>query len=159
MQYLDHLSSEELQTLTDAIPYITVLIAGADGNIDQEEKEWANKLTHIRSYASEEMLREYYEKVGETFSDRLTHFINTLPQDVTARTAAISTELEKVNPILAGLENAYAHRMYTNFVSFAEHVAKSSGGFLRFGSVSKEEKAVMGLNMITPIEEEFEEES
>ena len=41
----------QFEVTKDAIGWITVLIAGADGNIDKEETAWAEKLTKIRSYA------------------------------------------------------------------------------------------------------------
>ena len=38
------LSAEEISLLKDAHAYITVLIAGADGNIDADELSWADKI-------------------------------------------------------------------------------------------------------------------
>lgn len=147
-----NLSAEEAQLALDAVPYVTILIAGADGKIDANETEWASKLTKIRGYAHEEALQEYYDKVGTTFSEKLKGLTNSLPKEVDQRTAAISTELAKLNDIFPKLDQTYAGLLYKSLVTFADHVAKSSGGFLRFGSVSKEEAALIELPMITPVE-------
>ena len=148
----ESLSQEEKADLLDAIPYITILIAGADGNIDQAEKAWAAKIAKIRSYDYHKSLQEYYLKVGENFSERLDYLLEHLPNDKDARAAAVSTQLAKINTILPKLENEDAYRFYKGLLSFAEHVAKASGGFLGWGSISKEEYDVLKLKMITPIE-------
>ncbi|MFT5265682.1 MAG: hypothetical protein ACI8YQ_004438 [Polaribacter sp.] len=146
---------EEL--LVDAIPLITILIAGADGNIDDDEKSWGAKLTKIRSYSYPELLNEYYKTVGATYSDKVESYIKSLPSDVDARSAAISEKLTGLNGLLAQLDQADAHIIYKSFLTFAEHVAKASGGFLRIGAISNAESKLMGLPMITAIEQPEEE--
>lgn len=153
------LNTEEVNALLDAIPMVTVLIAGADGEIDSEERKWGAKMTKIRSYAHPENLQAYYEAIGETYENRVNELISSLPDDTDQRNEAISEKLSQLNPILAKLDQNFAKRMYESLTSFAEHVAKASGGFLRIGSISKEEKQWINLPMITPIIiEETEEE-
>lgn len=151
------LTVEETQALVDAVPLVTVLIAGADGNIDSEEKEWAAKMTEIRSYAHPESLHGYYQEVGKQYSEKLDHYIKTFPTDVDTRTNQISATLAELNPILQKLDINLAFSLYKSLTSFAKHVAKASGGFLRFGSISSEEAKLIDLPMITPIEIEEEE--
>ena len=38
------LSAEQYSQLKDALSYVTVLIAGADGEIDEQELNWAEKI-------------------------------------------------------------------------------------------------------------------
>lgn len=150
-------NDQQAEQLVDAIPLITILIAGADGNIDNEEKEWGEKLTKIRSYSNPELLNDYYQQVGETYHDKLEALIISLPNDVDKRTAVVSERLAALNPILAQLDQRDGHNLYKSFVTFAEHVAKASGGFLRIGAISKAESKLIDLPMITPIEEPEEE--
>jgi hypothetical protein len=152
------ISEEEQQSLLKAISQITVLIAGADGNIDTAEVEWATKLTTIRSYAYAEELKPYYAAVGETFDADVKELIAQLPDSIEERSTILTTRLKELNSILPKLNNQTAFRLYESYLSFAEHVAKASGGFLRFASISKEEKSLMTLPMITPIILEIEEE-
>ena len=153
------LTNEEANLMVDAIPLITILIAGADGNIDQEEKDWATKLTEIRSYAHPENLQDYYTHVGEKYQDRLESLINNLPDDVEVRGKLISEKLSELNNIFPKLDENLAHRLYKSLTSFADHVARASGGFLRFGAVSSAESKFVKLSMITPVEITPEEEA
>ncbi len=151
IQEFEGLNQEEQQLLVDSIPLITILIAGADGNIDQDELDWSEKLTGIRAYAHPDTLNPYYELVGQHFSERMTHLMTSLPQDTATRQEAVSQQLAQLNAVLPKLEFNYAQRLYTSLTSFAEHVAKASGGFLGFASISKEEASLLDLPMITPI--------
>ena len=47
----EKLSESQFQVTKEAIVWITVLIAGADGNIEEEETKWAAKVTKIRGYS------------------------------------------------------------------------------------------------------------
>lgn len=154
----NRVNAEELQTLKDAIAWITILIAGADGNIDTDELEWATKLTNIRSYSYAEDLKDYYATVGENFESDLKNLISSSPTDIAERTTVLTDKLASVNPILAKMDNAIAFKLYESYLSFSEHVAKASGGFLRFATISKEEKSLMNLEMINQIILEIEEE-
>ncbi len=149
----------EKKQLIDAIAQITILIAGADGTIDTAETAWASKLTKIRSYATEEMLQDYYKIVGKTFNDDLNALILSLPKDTDERTKVLAGKLTLLNDPLCKLPNAIGATLYTSFISFAKHVAEASGGFLRMWSVSGEEKKLMSLPMIEPIELIEEEEA
>lgn len=151
-----NLTEEESQQLSEAIPTITVLIAGADGNIDMNEIEWANKLTKIRSYSYLEELKPYYTKIGETFEVDLMALIGAVSKDTDERNQSLSNKLAALNPILAKLDNSIAYPLYESYLSFAEHVAKASGGFLRFASISTEEKSLINLDMIDRIELELD---
>jgi len=150
------LSESEIDLMYDAIPLITIYIAGADGNIDKEEKEWAEKITKIRSYSYHETLQQFYTNVGERYSNKLAIYLASLPKDTAMRTVAIREKLINLNDILPKLDQNFAGRYYKGLLTFAEHVAKASGGFLGFASISREEKQLIGLSMINPIE--FEEE-
>lgn len=145
------LNDKEQKLLTDAIPMITVLIAGADGNIDSEEKEWANKVMEIRGYKHPVELEGYYAIAGENFAARLDQLINELPQDTNARNQMISDELAQLNAIFPKMDPHHAAHFYESFTTFAEHVAKASGGFLRFGAISRDEAKYVDLPMVTKV--------
>jgi len=152
------LNETEQKLLTDAIPMITVLVAGADGNIDSEEKEWANKVMEIRGYKHPVELDGYYTIAGANFASRLDQLINELPQDTNARNKMISDELAQLNNIFPKMDPTYAAHFYESFTTFAEHVAKASGGFLRFGAVSRDEAKYVDLPMVNKVEMPEEDE-
>lgn len=152
------LNDEEYKSLTDAISLITLLIAGADGDIEKEELDWASKIANIRSYALPEQLNEFYTDVGLDFTERLDYYTHVTSNAVTVRMGEINSKLEKINPILAKLPQALGATLYSSFTSFAKHVAKSSGGFLGFFAVGPEEEKWISLPMLTLIEMPEEEE-
>ncbi len=154
----NNLSKEEYALLKDAIPQITILIAGADGKISPDETAWAEKVTGIRTYSSAEEHQDFYREVGETFQTRLDQLISELPEDVGARTSRISETLSGLNAILHKLELKNAAQLYNELRSFAGHVARSSGGFLKFWSVSAEEKKLIDLPMLEKFEWKDEED-
>ncbi|MEM6967296.1 MAG: hypothetical protein AAF573_21210, partial [Bacteroidota bacterium] len=80
--YFNNLTAEETRAMVDAIPLITILIAGAHSNIDRREKTWALKLSRIRTYSNPEDLHEYYHYVGASFGDMLNNYIDKLPKKV-----------------------------------------------------------------------------
>lgn len=149
---LESLSAEDQQTLMDAVPYITILIAGADGKIDTKEVKWSEKLTKIRSFSYEEDLRPFYRKVGEHYDERLHELMDNLPEDRNSRNQVIVNELSKLNGILPKLDHFYARLYYQSLKSFADHVAHASGGVMGWLSVGFEEYKVVDLHMIDPIE-------
>lgn len=159
LQQLNNLPADELQELYDAIPVITLLIAGADGEIEGEELAQSEKITKIRGFSGGEIMQDFYDKVGEDYHERLNRWLNVVPKDTAERNAELSGRLEKLNPILAKLTPELGATMYKSFTTFAKHVAKASGGFLGFGSINKEEAALVDLPMLTPIvvEEEGDE--
>ena len=153
------LTPEEGELLRKAIAQITILIAGADGEIEKQELSWAKKISQIREYNHPVALNDYYKSVGTDYDELVASMISDLPNETEARTAALTESLSALNPILAKLDNGDAHFYYKSFRSFAEYVAKATGGILGFFSVSSEEKSLMTLPMITPIElEEAAEE-
>lgn len=159
LHQLKNLPADELQELYDAIPVITLLIAGADGDIEGEELAQSEKITKIRGYSGGEIMKDFYDKVGEDYNERLNRWLNVISKDTAERTADLSGRLEKLNPILSKLSPELGAEMYRSFTSFAKHVAKASGGFLGFGSINKEEAGLINLPMLTPIIVEKEDEA
>ncbi len=145
------LAEEDKEILRSSISWITLLIASADGKVDADELAWAEKLTQIRSYTLPDNLQEFYKEVGASYQSKIDTLIAELPEGNEAQIDFLSNNLTQVNQVLAKLDNKAAYTFYKSFTSFAEHVAKSSGGFLRFFSVSAEEKKLIDLPMITPI--------
>ncbi len=151
-QELKNLSPEEQHSMLEAIPLITILVAGADGKIDQEELAQGEKITKIRSYDYHAQLKPYFKKVGETYSERLQQLIAELPSDTAARQDEISKRLSQLNTILPKLDAGYAKLFYESLLTFAKHVAKASGGILGMMTINAKEHQLIRLSMLDPIE-------
>jgi hypothetical protein len=149
--HFSNLTEDQLNQISDAFPLITILVGEADGKLDSDEKAWAKELTHIRSYSHNESLRGLYDRSEARFDARLSEIRTQLPNDIAARTEAIHNQLAELNPVLASLDEEIGARLYLSLRSFAKHIASASGGFMRFFSVSGEEKAVLDLPTLNPI--------
>lgn len=151
-KYFDVLSENEYRELKDAMLVITALIAGADGEIDEKEKEWASKVANIRTYSGPEILKAYYRDATKDFDEKLYKLIIALPKDAEKSGKMLSEKLSEVNKILGKLDQTTGATFYESFVTFAEHIAKASGGFMRMWSVSKAEAKLVKLPMLNKIE-------
>lgn len=159
---MDHnlrlLSGDQIALLKDAHAYITVLIAGADGKIDAKELSWAEKIVQIRTFTGDERLKEFHDAVNEELPGKIKDLIATLPNDTASRCQIIADKLSELNPILASLDPVIGSYLYKGYLTFAERIAKASGGILAFFSIGPEEKKWIGLPMLSAIVYNPEEE-
>ena len=151
MKHFESLTPGELDVLENAIPQIAILIAGADGDINEKETDWASKLTHIRTYNSSEDLHEFYKQIDADFKIKFAELIKFSSIQLDVRQAKLSENLAKINPILAKLDNKTAYHLYDSFLTFAKSVANSSGSILGFHVFDSNVKKWIGLPMIDPI--------
>ena len=150
---IDSLSPEDQRVLYDAIPCVTILVAGADGIIDNAESAAAEEVTHVRSFHYEhaEWL-EFYQKEDKNLHQRLHDLIDHLPRDTEQRQQLVAKELAKLNDVLPKMDRRHAKHFYDGLCSFAEHVAKASGGFIGWISIGPQEAKVTDLPMVEPVE-------
>ncbi len=151
-EYFKVIKESELNKLEDAIALITVYIAGADGDIDLEELEWAEKITKIRTYSTPDSLKGFYKEITPTYHDKVENLINQLKGDTAERNKYIADQLSELNPILAKLDTKLGAELTKSYRTFATHVAKASGGFLGFFSIGPKEAQLLDLDMIDTIE-------
>lgn len=145
------LSAEEYEKLRQSVAWVALLIAGADGKIDSDEISWASKIAKIRSYANPDVLNDFYKDVGADFDAFLQEIVENSPKDTKTRSTIASDKIKELNPILDKLPPYLAYSVYKSLTSFATHVAKASGGFLRMWSISHEEDKFINLPMINEV--------
>lgn len=148
VSYLSNLTEQEQRMLFEAPVLISILVAGADHNIDEKEKDWAEKVAHFRSTKNDSILKEYYYEVDKLFDDTFNDYVKSFPEDSIQRNNKISDELKKLNDILPKLDAEFTKELYDSYLTFAEQVAKASGGVLGYAAVSAEEKEWAQLSMI-----------
>lgn len=148
LQSFRDLNDTDLKTLKNSISWITVLIAGADGNIESQELEWAKKIANIRTYSAPPQIMEFFQYVGEDYSEVLSCVLEESSDDAESRNGELSDKLSQLNDVLVQLEPNYGQTLLTSLKSFANHVAKSSGGFLGMFSKGNEEAKWVDLPMV-----------
>lgn len=143
-----NLNEQDCNVLYKVPALVTVLVAGADSDIDNNEIKEAISITHLKKVTSREILMEYYERVSENFDQQLSEIISQFPGNTSLRQHFIVQELEKVNDILSRLEYKFAVQFYASTKDFAKKIAEASGGILGFMPVGYEESKWIQLPMI-----------
>lgn len=146
-----NLTATQQQQMFDAIPLITILVAGADGEIDEVELSEAQRLADIRSFNNRGRLNAYYEKIDGNLTDRIQQMTKELPNAVEPRQVEITARLSLLNAVLASMEEPFGYLYYKSFVTFAKHIAEAHGGFLRFMTIGPAEAEVIELPMLAPV--------
>ena len=147
-----NLNEKEINLLLNAPALITLLIAGAEGNIEEKETDWGAKITHFRGENKESILQSYYQEVDSCFNETLKELMSAMSKDVDERTKAINSELQKLNDILPKLDQNFAKELYKSYVTLAKQVAQASGGLWGYGSISPAEQKLIDLEVIKPPE-------
>lgn len=157
---LQGLSQEEQNLMADALPMIAILVAGADGKIDEEEKKWAAKVMDMRTWEhpNNEITGAFYTKAQEGYKEGFERINKSLNGNLTERNEMLSGHLSALNKVIPKLPGKFGKAYYEGLKSFAEHIAKASGGFMGFMSVGPEEKKWIELPMLDQFEFIIEDE-
>lgn len=144
----ENLREEEVEILLKAPVLVSILIAGADGNIDKAETKEAIAIARGKQSRAREQLVDYYKLVGETFESRFNELVKDFPMKPEERNPMIIVELKRLNRILPKVDKNFAIKFYASLKDLAKKIAEASGGVLGYLSVSYEEAKLMELNMI-----------
>lgn len=142
------LELHDQQTLKDALVWITLLISGSDGSIHDDELAWAEKLTQIRSYASEAQLHEMYAEGHQWWAERMSHWKDAMPGNLEEQQSFLSNQLSTINPILSKLNKTDQIKLYKSLCSFAEKIAQGPTRLFKSVSIHPNEKVWIKLPMI-----------
>ena len=143
-----NLSDEEKELMYKAPILVAILIAGADGNIDNTERKEAVRVAEAKQSRAREALIDYYKIVGMDFEAKFNHMVNQFSDDANKRGEEISDELSRLNATLPKLDRNWSTKFYASLKELAKKIAESSGGILGYLSVSYEESKYMELKMI-----------
>lgn len=139
--------------LLQAVPaYITILIGGADAQLDSHEASTGLKAIEYRITHGDDLLKDYYQWVSGAFSDQLFTLIEQYKhQDSAALVQNISEQLASTGAVLGKLDKKYAHHLLESWRGLARAIAQASGGIHGKGHhvVDFQEHDLMGLNMIS----------
>jgi hypothetical protein len=142
------LSEEEVEFMLRVPMLVSILIAGADGEIDKSEINKAVSVANSKQSAARPHLLEYYREVGDNFEDKLKILIQSFPKSSAERNPIIIEQLEKLNKILPMLDKNYATSFYESMKELAKKIAEASGGVLGYMAVGYEESKLIGLSMV-----------
>lgn len=145
---LEKLKQEEKELILNAPAYVTLLIAGADHNIEDAEIRKSVQLVHTKSYAENQDIREIYKEIGHDFEDNITRMMMDLPTNRDERQKMLSAKLGMLNDIFTKLDSRFAKQYYKSLRSFATYIANAAGGIFGAHLISGLERKFISLPMI-----------
>ncbi len=148
LDHIHHLTQEEKDLVLQAPVYVSLLIAGADGNFQQEEQKRILELVHTKTFSEQYELRELYASLNHNLAEHLRHMMASLPEDTEERQAMLSGLLGRLNDIFPRLEQFFARQLYKSLREFAHYIAHADGGFWGISAVSDAERQWVKLPML-----------
>lgn len=144
----EKLSEEEVEAMLKVPLLVSILIAGADNEIDNSEIKKAVDISRSKQTRARKSLLDFYVKVGENFENKLKIMIQQYPLSSEQRNPLIIDELEKVNNILPKLDKQFAIEFYESVRDIAKKIAEASGGVFGYMTIGYEESKLIELKMI-----------
>ena len=145
--YLQILNEAETSLMLKAPILVTILIAGADCEVDHKEIKKAISLVE-KNAKVKSILSEYFSEVSQDFEDKFMVVFQSYPLNCKLRNEVIVGELSQLNAILPRLDRTFATLFYDALRKTAQSIAESSGGVLGINSVGDEEARYINLYMI-----------
>lgn len=144
----ENLTSSEIELLHKAPVLVSILIAGADGKIDNKEINRAISLTEAKQKRTRSILMAFYAEVSTDFEDKIRIVIQALPSKVDKRNTEISKLLLQLESVLKKLNREMAQEFYNSLREIATEIAESSGGMLGMKTIGDEEALLVNLPMV-----------
>ena len=148
ISFFEKLREDEVEILYKTPILVSILIAGADDEIDKKEIKEAINFSKLKKSKARSLLIDFYNEIADTFEADLNDEIATLPSQARKRNPLIIEQLERLNLILPKLDRKFAIQYYESMKDFAKTVATASGGILGYMAVGYEESKLVELKMI-----------
>jgi len=148
LYHISKLHHDEQELVKKAPLLVSILIANADGIIEQEEIERAVNLIHTKAFSEASDIRHLYKEIDHDVESSLNAILKGLPTDAEEREKRVSEELSGLNAIMDKLDPAVARDFYLSITNFALYVAQTTGGILGMLKVNYHEKELIKLPML-----------
>jgi hypothetical protein len=157
LEHIHNLTEEEKNIIIHSPMYVSVLIAGSDGEVNDTEKKRILELIHTKTFSEKYELRELYKTLDHDSAHELRELIASLPDEKVARNEFLVNMLSRLNHIMPKLEHRFQVHLYKSLRQFAHYIAHAEGGFWRVGAIKHAEQEYIKLPMINDPEEAAEE--
>lgn len=141
------LNDSEAELMLKSPLLVCILIAGADGDIDNKEINTALTISR-EHYKVKSVLFRFFEEMSADFEDKLKILIQSYPFNATQRTESISQELATLNLLWPKLAPEFSSAYYAMLKDLALRIATSSGGIWGMRKISPEEERLLNLPML-----------
>lgn len=144
---LSRLNEGERELLLKSPLLVCILLAGADGQIDDKEVREAIDIAKEQNWVTP-VLSSFYQEVAQDFEDKLKILIQTYPRGQEQRKQSISQELAQLEKLWPKLGTEFSTEYYETLRYLAKRIAASSGTMWR--KISPDEAELVGLPMLVP---------
>lgn len=145
---IDRLSVDEQDALYTLPLYIAILVASADGKIEESEIKRAISVIGRQTHeGSSRTLSDFYDRVSMDIEDKLKFIIFHSPRSRQELALYLSQKITSATIILQKLDKQFTSTLRTSFSHLAEQIAKASGGILGFGSIGSEESRLIDVSL------------
>lgn len=141
------LNDSEAELMTKSPLLVCILIAGADGHIDNKEINTALTISR-EHHRVRSVLYRFFEDLSADFEDKLKILIQSYPVDAQQRTESITQELAKLNLLWPKIPTDFTRPYYSMLRDLALRIATSSGGIWGMRKISPEEERLLKLPML-----------
>ncbi len=148
LDYIKLLSEEEKQIVLLSPVYVSLLIAGADGHFDSDEKKRILELIHIKTFSERYELTMLYTELETEANLQLRNMIASLPEDTQERNQLLSDLIARLNTILPKMEPIFAIQLYDSLRQFAHYIANADGGWWGISAIGAAEREFVKLPML-----------
>jgi hypothetical protein len=142
---LSSLNDSEKELILKGPLLVCILIAGADGEIDNTEVKEAIQIAQNQKWVKSN-LQSFFKEVATDFEDKLKIILQAYPVDAEKRNAQIVNELSQLDSLWGKLEPDFAHSYYDMLRYLAQKIAASSGRFWK--KIGDEEARLLDLPMV-----------
>jgi hypothetical protein len=142
---LSGLTDSEKELLYKGPLLVCILMAGADGKIDNREIHGAVQAAKQQDWVKS-TLAGFFQEVATDFEDKLKVLIQTYPVEARKRNVLITEELGLLNSIWPKLGQDFRAAYYEMLKYLAHKIASSSGIF--WAKITHEEAQLAELPMI-----------
>ena len=118
----DSLTSEEIGQMLKAPALVSVLASSADSKISDKEKAEAVELSHLKTFTSEPLLRDYYKAVENVFQQNFEVTIAKYSPFDDAKRSALKDEIDALSTVFAKLDKPFAEALHDSLSGYAKHV-------------------------------------
>jgi hypothetical protein len=150
---LRKLNSEEESIMLHAPIWTALLIGFADGELHASELEKLREVIHVKTFSELNDVRKLYQELEqyEESTQILERELEMLPTNPTARMDYLNNQLTRLNAVLPKLSLPYQRQYVNSLKEIAGAIANAEGGFLGFGTISREESKYLHLPMINEL--------
>jgi hypothetical protein len=141
------LNDSEAELMLKSPLLVCILIAGADGHIDNKEINTALTISR-EHHRVRSVLFRFFEEMSADFEDKLKILIQSYPVDAQQRMEAITKELSALNLLWPKISPDFSSAYYSMLRDLALRIATSSGGIWGMRKISPEEERLLKLPML-----------